>query len=160
VSLAGEAGTGLAWTGAPKSFAQVLGAVVTLALARPLPPADFGLIAMVAVVAVVTGFLTVLGDFGFSAALIQRKELEERHRSSVFWLGLGVGIVLTAVLVPLAPLLAELYRDARITWSVRLLALGFVITPLVLARWRPSSRSSAARLPSSAASAQTCSVIR
>jgi O-antigen/teichoic acid export membrane protein len=127
VSLAGEAGTGLAWTGAPKSFAQVLGAVVTLALARPLPPADFGLIAMVAVV---TGFLTVLGDFGFSAALIQRKELEERHRSSVFWLGLGVGIVLTAVLVPLAPLLAELYRDARITWSVRLLALGFVITPL------------------------------
>jgi len=127
VSLAGEAGKGLAWTGAAKSFAQILGAVVTLVLARLLTPADFGLIAMVAVV---TGFLTVLGDFGFSAALIQRKELEERHRSSVFWLGLGVGVVLSAILVLSAPLLAELYRDARITWIVRVLALGFVLTPL------------------------------
>jgi PST family polysaccharide transporter len=117
----------LAWTGAAKSFAQVVGAVVTLALARLLTPADFGLIAMVAVV---TGFLTVLGDFGFSAALVQKKELEERHRSSVFWLGLGVGCLITASLVLVAPLLAGLYRDARITWIVRLLALGFVITPL------------------------------
>lgn len=127
MSLAGEAGKGLAWTGAAKSFAQIVGAIVTLALARLLTPADFGLIAMVAVV---TGFLTVLGDFGFSAALIQHKELEERHRSSVFWLGLGVGIAITTLLVVVAPLLSELYRDTRITWIVRFLALGFVVTPL------------------------------
>lgn len=127
MSLAGEAGRGLAWTGAAKSFAQVVGAVVTLVLARLLTPADFGLIAMVAVV---TGFLTVLADFGFSAALIQRKQLEERHRSSVFWLGLGIGVLSATVLAAVAPLLAQLYRDARITWLVRALAIGFLITPL------------------------------
>jgi PST family polysaccharide transporter len=127
VSLASEAGKGLAWTGAAKSLAQIVGVGVTLVLARVLTPDDFGLIAMVAVV---TGFLTVLGDFGFSAALIQRKDLEERHRSSVFWLSLCVGVALAAGLALLAPLLSQLYRDPRLTGLVRVLAIGFVIAPL------------------------------
>jgi PST family polysaccharide transporter len=127
VSLAREASEGLAWTGAAKSFAQIVGVVVTLALARLLTPEDFGLIAMVAVI---TGFLSVVGDMGFSASLIQKKELEERHRSSVFWLSVCLGVAIAGSLALGAGWIATVYRDPRLAPLIQVLGLGFVIGPL------------------------------
>lgn len=126
-SLARQAGRGLAWTTAAKSFAQIVGAVVTLALARLLTPADFGLVAMIAVI---TGFLAVFGEMGFAEALVQKPDLEERHRSSVFWLNALLGVVLALLLAALAPAIAGFYGDERLLWLVRVLAIDFALAPL------------------------------
>lgn len=129
MSLARQAGEGVAWIGAGKGVVQLVGVAVTLVLARLLTPEDFGLVGMVVVV---TGFLDVLGDMGFAAALVQRAEVEERHRSSVFWLNVGVGLAFAAALFATAPLVARFYGEPRLLFIVRLLALEFVLSPLMM----------------------------
>ena len=128
-SLAREAGEGLAWTGAAKTFAQLVGVGVTLALVRLLTPADFGLLGMVVVL---TGFLSVFGEMGFATALVQREVLTESHRSSVFWLNVASGLLLGGLLAASAPLVAAFYRDERLVWLVRIIAIDFALAPLAM----------------------------
>jgi PST family polysaccharide transporter len=137
MSLARQAGVGVAWTGAGKSVVQLVGAVVTLVLARVLTPADFGLVAMVAVI---TGFLAVFGEMGFAAALVQRAVVEERHRSSVFWLNLLLGLTLAGLLWLAAPFVARFYGEPRLVWLVRVLALDFLLSPFAMVQHAMLSR--------------------
>jgi len=123
VDVAREAKAGLVWTSAGKSVVQLVGFGVSLALARLLTPADFGLIGMVVVV---SGFLGVFTELGFSAALIQRPEIEERHSNSVFWASLALGVFLALALCLSAPFLAAFYGEGRLLWMARVLALDFV----------------------------------
>ncbi|GMV14855.1 MAG: lipopolysaccharide biosynthesis protein [Polyangiaceae bacterium] len=127
MDVASETKAGLAWTGAGKTVVQLIGFGVALALARLLTPADFGLVGMVVVV---SGFLAVFSEIGLSAALIQREQIEERHRSSVFWANLALGTALGLALFAAAPALATFYRESRVTWMTRALALNFVLAPL------------------------------
>ncbi len=109
MDVASETKAGLAWTGAGKTVVQLIGFGVALALARLLTPADFGLVGMVVVV---SGFLAVFSEIGLSAALIQREQIEERHRSSVFWANLALGTALGLALFAAAPALATFYRES------------------------------------------------
>ncbi|MCA9596309.1 MAG: lipopolysaccharide biosynthesis protein [Myxococcales bacterium] len=126
MSLARTAGAGVAWTGAGRFVAKAGGFVVTLVLARLLTPADFGLVGMIAVV---TGFLSVLADLGFSDALVQRKEVDEGHWTSVFWLNVATGFVLAGGLAALAPAIAAFFREPALTALVRVIGLDFAISP-------------------------------
>jgi O-antigen/teichoic acid export membrane protein len=130
---------GLAWTGTGKAVAEVIGLGVTLVLARLLTPEDFGLVEMIAVV---IGFLAVFGEMGFASALIQRSEIEERHRSTVFWLNVAVGLVLGGALFALAPLLAHFYRNERLLWLIRVLCLDFVLAPFGMVQHAVLARAS------------------
>jgi len=60
----------------------VLQTVSTVALARLLVPADFGLVAMVTAV---TGLASAFADFGLSEATIQRKKITHEQVSTLFW---------------------------------------------------------------------------
>lgn len=117
---------GVAWTAVARGVAQASSFVVITVLARLLEPADFGLIGMAAVV---SGFLSLLGELGLGAALVQRRDLDERHRSSAFWLSLLSGAVLALLLVLAAPAIAHFYREPRLVLVIRVLALDFVIAP-------------------------------
>jgi PST family polysaccharide transporter len=137
MSLAERAGEGVAWTGAGKAVVQLVGVEVTLVLARWLTPADFGLVGMIAVV---TGFLAVFGEMGFATALVQRETVQERHRSTVFWLNVATGVVLAAALALSAPMLAAFFREPRLTWLVRVLAVELLISPLAMVQHATLSR--------------------
>lgn len=128
MSLSAEAGRGVAWTTAGKTVAQFVGVGVSLVLARLLTPEDFGLLGMIVVL---VGFLAVLADMGLTAALVQREDLQERHRSSVFWLMFGAGVVLAAGLALAAPAVAAFYDEPRLTDLVRVFAIDFALSPLV-----------------------------
>src|SRR3974377_1415022 len=67
---------------------QTRGAIV---LARLLAPEDFGL---VAIVTVVTSFAPLLIDFGLGDATAQRRDINHRQISSLFWLNSGMGLVI------------------------------------------------------------------
>jgi O-antigen/teichoic acid export membrane protein len=132
-----EIGQGLAWTGAAKGFAQIVGLGVTLALARLLTPEEFGLVGMVVVA---TGFLRIFGEMGFATALVQRSELEERHRSTVFWLNVVSGLLLGGLLFLAAPFIARFYQEERLGWLVRVLALDFLLAPVSMVQHAVLSR--------------------
>lgn len=119
--------SGIAWNGLSRILNGAFQMAFTIALARLLDPADFGLIAMVLVV---TGFAGLFGDPGLSAALIQRKEIEERHLSSVFWFNLSIGVFLSGLVIALSPWMEGFFKAPQIASLASFLAILFVIQTL------------------------------
>jgi O-antigen/teichoic acid export membrane protein len=101
----------------------------TMILARILTPGDYGLIAMVTAV---TAFLMMFKDAGLSEATIQRREINHNQISSLFWINVGVGIILTLITVAVAPAIASFYDDRRLTWIAIALAPSFVFSGLTV----------------------------
>lgn len=126
-SLRSRVLAGLGWSGATQAAVQFFQFGFSIALARVLIPADFGLVGMVAVF---TGFASSLGDLGLGASLIQKPSLSERHFNSVFWLNLAVGFVLTALFVVTAPLVAKFYGEPRLVAVTVALAFSFFVGSL------------------------------
>ena len=81
-------------------------------LARLLSPEDFGLTGMVATL---TGFLTMFRDAGLSAATVQRLEVTHEQISTLFWINVAFGALLSACAILLAPAVARFYGDPRLT---------------------------------------------
>lgn len=84
---------------------------VLAVLGRLLRPEDFGLVAMVAPIAL---FIALFNDLGLSQATIQRSDISPAQMSALFWLNLAVSGVLALVAYVTAPLAAAFYGDPRI----------------------------------------------
>src|SRR5438445_13652963 len=85
--------------------------IATVVLARLLTPADFGVVTMV------TTFSLLLMNFGlngFTEAVLQREEIDHTLASNVFWINLGVGVLLMIGVSGAGPLLASFYGDPRV----------------------------------------------
>jgi PST family polysaccharide transporter len=97
----------------------------TIILARLLAPADFGLVAMAAVV---IGFIEIFNDLGTATAVIQRKEPSRALLASVFWINAGFGLAATLVLILLAPLLGVFYREPQVAPIMQVLSLSLLLS--------------------------------
>jgi O-antigen/teichoic acid export membrane protein len=119
--------SGLKWTTlsqASRLGSQLLSVIM---LARLLPPADYGLAAMAAVV---TGFVSLFRDFGTAAAIIQKQNLSQKLLDSVFWLNVAFGLSLACLLGLLAPLIANVFSEPRLKEVLWVLLLTFPIASL------------------------------
>ncbi|GEJ57620.1 lipopolysaccharide biosynthesis protein [Anaeromyxobacter diazotrophicus] len=87
-SLRSRALASFSWSVLAKLVSQGTTLVGTLLLARLLPVADFGLVAMAQIY---LGFLQQFIDAGFLYALIQRPTLTQRELAGSFWLLLVAG---------------------------------------------------------------------
>lgn len=117
----------MAWAGGSQIGLLVVQLPVTIALARLVAPRDFGLVAMVTVI---SGFLSVFVDAGLGAALVQRETMTARHVSAAFWLNVCIGAALTAIVAACAPALAALYGQPRLTKITLVLSLDFLVGAL------------------------------
>lgn len=96
-----------------------------LILARILVPEDFGLIAMVMSV---IGVAHIFRDLGLSAATIRQPHITHSQVSTLFWINLLFGGLVSALAMACAPLLAQLYADPRATQVTMVLACTFFIS--------------------------------
>lgn len=115
---------GIAWTVGSRLLQQGLQFAVIAVLARLLTPSDFGLVGLIAVF---TGFATLLTDFGLSAALIQRPDVNHDHLSSAFWLNLVSGGCLSLLFAAGAPLIALFYGEPSLVWLTMVSGLVFLL---------------------------------
>jgi O-antigen/teichoic acid export membrane protein len=125
--LSGHVYRGLSWKLASQIATQGTRLVVGISLARLLTPHQFGLAAMALVL---TAFIIPFSDMGLGAALVQRRTLGEKDRSTVFWASVAVGIILTLLGVIAAPFIADFYGNAAVAPLVAVLSASFVITSL------------------------------
>jgi O-antigen/teichoic acid export membrane protein len=102
----------------------VLQVVAAAVLARLLAPEDFGL---VAIVTVLTSFAPSLVDFGLGDATTQRNKITRSQVSSLFWLSCGIGLVIAVLVAACSPLIAWIYRDARLEAVALYSAISFVL---------------------------------
>jgi O-antigen/teichoic acid export membrane protein len=106
-------------------FGLQIGSLVVLA--RLLSPEDYGLIGMVNVILV---FVSLLGDFGLSAATIQKDEINHQQVSTLFWINVAIGCSIAAIVAALAPIVASFYNEPRLIGITLALATGYIISSL------------------------------
>lgn len=102
---------------------------VMAALARLLDPQDFGLVAMTTVV---TGILQLFTTAGLSSATVQQDTVTNEQMSTLFWVNLGIGIVLALLCAATAPALVEFYHEPRLFWLTIVAGLGFLLSAVAV----------------------------
>jgi O-antigen/teichoic acid export membrane protein len=127
--LRGRLFSGLRWTGASQIFQQVINLAWSISMAHLLPPADFGLLAMASVF---TGIVYFVLDLGLGAVVVQHKNLTDQHLSSIFWLNVFVGLLMTLVCMAFSGPIAWFYNQPIVQPLVILLACNFLLYSLSL----------------------------
>ena len=114
---------GFAWNMLQGMGTQVISFLVFLILARLLDPENFGLVAM-ATVAI--AFFRIFKEFGFSAAIVQRENLESGHIDTAFWTDILVNVMMMAITFLSAKWVANLYNEPRLEIIIQALSLVFL----------------------------------
>jgi O-antigen/teichoic acid export membrane protein len=124
IQLSQLAGTALLWKAIQLGGVKGLFLIRFLVLARMLSPDDFGL---VAIGLTVTGFFLLISDCGIVPALVQRANINERHYNSAWTLEFLRGLVVTALILLVAPTIATIFNEPRATNIIRVLALTILL---------------------------------
>lgn len=101
----------------------------TVVLARLLTPQDYGMIGMVAVV---TGFISMFKDLGLSTATIQKEKITGDQISTLFWINVGLSIAVMLLTTAIAPGVAWIYGEPRLTLITMGFAAGFLFGGLTV----------------------------
>jgi PST family polysaccharide transporter len=125
--LANRTVQGVSWSGLSQAITQGFTWIISIVLARLLGPSAYGLIGMVGVF---TSFAILFGGLGFGVAIVQRKNLEERHLSTAFWMNLATGALITLLMVGFAPVIARFYHEPLLVPITRIIALRFLFDSL------------------------------
>jgi PST family polysaccharide transporter len=125
--LNGRFRSGLYWAAFGRVLQLAIQLSFTAALSWMLSPGDYGMMAMVAVF---TGFATMLADGGFNSALVQRRETTEIHTQTVFWINLGASVLAAVTTCLIAPYLARFFLAPTLTLIFRIISINFVLGAL------------------------------
>lgn len=125
--LGTQVASSVLWLVAQKWAVRVSGFVTLIVLARLLSPLEFGI---VAAAMTVIPMVYLLADLGFSTYLLQAEEVDQESLSTAFWASAAAGVVLSAGLVAVAPLVALAFRSPQLADVLRALVLAIVPTVL------------------------------
>jgi len=128
--LKGVVFTGVLWKSGTRVVAEGTRFVLVLILARLLTPTDYGVAGMALVA---TSFVGLFTDPALGAALIQRPTIDERDRSTVFWMAVGIGTLLTIVGVATSGAVASFFGEPQVQNLFIVTSLCFFITSLAVA---------------------------
>ena len=125
--IRGRVVRGLGWVGASTIVMQIVRTGGAIIVARLLTPGEYGL-AMLALV--FASLVLVFSDLALGAALVQRKRITERDRSTAFWITIGAGVSFTVIGVALSGPVASLYREPAAQPLLAALSASFLLTAL------------------------------
>ena len=124
MSLANKTTTGVLWNFAEQMSVRGTGIVVSLLLARFLVPADYGLVAMMAVFIAVASSIM---DLGFMQALIRKQGASQVDFNTAFYTNLALGCFAYLLLFIAAPFIAGFYEETRLIDLIRVAGIAILI---------------------------------
>jgi O-antigen/teichoic acid export membrane protein len=133
---------GLKWKVAGQIVSEGSRVAVAIILARLLTPTDYGVVGMAFVV---SGFVALVADPWLGAALVQKDRITESHRSTVFWMSIGIGTLSLLASIAISGLVADLFGEPRVQWLFAVLTTGFVIRAIATTQQALLERSLAYR---------------
>ena len=104
---------------------QILAFATSIVIARFLSPFEVGLAAEALVFA---SLALVIVDFGFASVIVQRSDLTEDDKSTAFWAGTALGVLLTLIGVAASWPIAALYGEPEVQPLFAVLSLAFLFT--------------------------------
>jgi len=119
----------LTWVGSANVVSQVLSWAITIIIVRQLSPGDFGLMAMALVF---WGFLTMIGDFGLFASIVQSKEISTDQLREVFGFIIILNVVFLTVTWIASPFIGMYFSEPRLIPLLRALAIVFLFIPFYI----------------------------
>ena len=126
-SLKDKTAKGLFWGGFSNGIQQLLNLVFGIFIARLLTPSDYGMVGMLAIFSLIAGSIQ---ESGFTAALVNKKEVTHKDYNAVFWFNIITSLCLYLVLFLCAPLIAYFYKVPELTPLARYSFTGFFIASL------------------------------
>ena len=124
MSIESQTISGLKWTGAARFVSQTFSWAVTLIVVRLLAPADYG---VVAVSAVIISIFSTAAELGLGAALVQAPKLDREALARVAGLAMLLNIGLGAVVALGAPLAGLFFNEAVLPRVIQVSSLHFVL---------------------------------
>jgi len=110
----------LFWKLIERSGTQGINFLVSIVLARLLQPQEYGLIALISIfIALANVFIQT----GLNTALIQKKDVDEKDYSTVFYASLGVAGFLYVILFFASPFIASFYDQDLLVPVLRALSI-------------------------------------
>jgi PST family polysaccharide transporter len=119
---------GTLWAAMESWGQQFANLLIFLVLARLLGPEAYGLMGMAVVILAFNELLIAKG--GWSEALIQRPQLESAHSTAIFWFLLLFAVFLMAATVMLAPWVANLFAEPKVSGLASWLSLTLPLSAL------------------------------
>lgn len=127
MKLKQKAAKGFMWSAIQKWGRAAITGLIFIVLSRLLSPEDFGLVALAAVF---TEFVEIFLDQGFSAAVIQRNNLDRKHLDTAFWISILTGGLLTVGNIAASGLVADFFNEPRLASVISWLSLGYIVNAL------------------------------
>jgi O-antigen/teichoic acid export membrane protein len=115
---------GSVWMVAMRWALRLIGLVSTAILARLLTPADFGIVAMAAIVA---GLLDTAAYAGVDLALIRANAATRELHDSAWTIQVGQGAIVGGLLVLSAPFVASYFDEPRVAIVLQCLAVRSIV---------------------------------
>ena len=122
-SVAASAVSGVRWNYVGNVFSIVCSMTIGAVLARILGPGPFG---QAIVASTIYGFVNLFVNGGFSQALIQLKDLPLIAVRRTFTTQMGLGLLMTGLVIVLAPFLARQFHTPSAVPVIR--AMAWIIT--------------------------------
>lgn len=107
-----------------KMFCQFISVAV---LGRILAPSEFGIVAMTGPI---IAFVALFQDFGTSQAIVQKQNLNSNDISAAFWINIGITLLISIILLIIAPLAGAFYNNNSVMQLIFLSPLSLLITSL------------------------------
>jgi O-antigen/teichoic acid export membrane protein len=118
---------GAGWKLLGQLTGQAARVAVVVALARLLTPQEYGLAGMAFAAAALA---SPFADLALGAALVQRPQIDERDRSTIFWANVGAGAALTIAGVAFAGPVADFFGEPEVRDLLAVLSAGYLLTGL------------------------------
>ena len=130
-SLKDKTAKGIFWGGISNGTQQVLQLIFGLFMIRMLDPKDHGIVGMLGIF---TAIATTLQDSGFTIALINKKNIQDKDYNAVFWFNVITSLTLYLCLFLAAPLIADYFKRPVLVSVSRVLFLSFLIGGIGIAQ--------------------------
>jgi O-antigen/teichoic acid export membrane protein len=114
----------LKWTSLSQIVKIAIQLISLTVLTRLVSPKEYGLMAMATIV---INLVMVFRDLGTSAAIIQKNEITEITKSTIFWLNVFMGTFLCILIIALSPFIAQLFNEPRLQNVLILVSVSFPV---------------------------------
>ena len=120
---------GVIWSFLERFSVQGIQFILQIFMARLLTPEDYGVVAMLAIfIAISQSFI----DSGFSNALIQKVDRDEKDYATVFYFNILIGFVVYLLLFISSPFISVFYNTPILTQITRVIGLNLIFSSLCL----------------------------
>jgi O-antigen/teichoic acid export membrane protein len=115
---------GVSWSATARITIQLSTIAASTVVARRVSPSAYGIVGMATLV---IGLISLFRDLGTAAAVIQKRDLNQRLLSSLFWINIGIGLVGTALCFLSAKVAAQVFREPGVVPVIEVLSVSFLI---------------------------------